>query len=43
MVGKHFWSDNWLEHGLLKDFFPEFYSITTLPEAKLETLSGQHG
>lgn len=33
-----FWRDNWIEHGLLKDLFPEFYSIATLLEAKLETL-----
>ncbi|WMV54072.1 hypothetical protein MTR67_047457 [Solanum verrucosum] len=35
-----YWNDDWLGHGSVKELFPGFYSIATLPEANLETVKG---
>ncbi|WMV37869.1 hypothetical protein MTR67_031254 [Solanum verrucosum] len=35
--------DNWLGHGPLKELFPEFFSIATMPNISLESAKGVHG
>lgn len=35
-----YWNDDWLGDGSVKELFPDFYSIATLPEANLETVKG---
>ncbi|KAG5598573.1 hypothetical protein H5410_029943 [Solanum commersonii] len=37
-----FWCDNWLGHGPLKELFPEFFSIATMPDINLESAKGVH-